>query len=121
MEHRGLKLSQVKRKMDNIDGKIVACYVYTECGFKNNQGGFASLNLRNKVVKQHEVDSDRCHVKILDKYLKLLSPDDGTNVFTINRSLAEVPSDSSMPWFTNIPIGKNTLGAMMKKMSEKAG
>jgi len=59
-EHRNLKLSQIKREMENVNGKIFAC-----CGSKNNQGEFASLNLRNKVVKQHEVDNEKCHVKIL--------------------------------------------------------
>jgi len=34
--------------------------------------------------------------------------------------LAGIPSDPSMPWFTNVPIGKNTLATMMK-MCEKAG
>ena len=58
--------------MDNVNGKVVACYVYTERGSKNNQGGFASLNQTNKVVRQYEVDKERCHVKILDRYLRVL-------------------------------------------------
>jgi len=49
--------------MENINSKMVACYVYTECRSKNNQN---SLNL---VVKQHEIDNERCRVKILDRYL----------------------------------------------------
>ena len=42
---------------------------YTEFGSKNNQGGLASLNLKNKVVQQYECDSEQCHVKIFDKNL----------------------------------------------------
>ena len=30
LEHRSLKLSQIKRQTDNVNGKVVACYVYTE-------------------------------------------------------------------------------------------
>ena len=50
----------------------------TQSVSKNNQGGFASLNLYNKVVHHHEVDSEKCHVKITAKvedifYLRPLS------------------------------------------------
>ena len=74
-EHRNLRVSQLSRKTNIIDGKEVSCYVYTEYGSKNNQGGLASLNQRNKTVKQYETDSKRCHVKILDKYLEVLHRD----------------------------------------------
>ena len=58
-----------------IDGKSVGSYVYCEFGSKNNQGGYTSLNLQNKIVRQHESTSPRCHVKILDKYLAVVPPD----------------------------------------------
>jgi len=121
VEHRGLKISQLQREVENINGKMVACYVYTECGSKNNQGGFASLEQTNKVVRQHEVEQERCHVKILDKYLQVLSPESKESDGFYFKALSEVPSDPSMPWFTNVPVGKNTLGAMMKKMCANAG
>jgi len=73
-EHRNLKLSQVKRQVTNVGGKMVNSYVYEEFGSKNNQGGFASFNQKNKVVTQHETPTMRCHVKILDKYFKVLPP-----------------------------------------------
>ena len=75
IEHHNLKFSQLQREIVMIDGKSVTSYVYSEFGSKNNQGGYASLNLQNKVVRQHERDSPRCHVKILDKYLAAIPPD----------------------------------------------
>ena len=121
LEHRSLKLSQIKRQMDNVNGKVVACYVYTERGSKNNEGGFASLNQTNKVVRQYEVDKERCHVKILDRYLRVLPHESNESDVFYLKPFAKVPSDPSMPWFTNVPVGKNTLGTMMKKMCQKAG
>ena len=75
LEHRNLKLSQVKKEVTTIDDKKVACYIYSECGSKNNQGGFASLNLKNKSVRQYQNDEDteRCHVRILDRYFEVNS------------------------------------------------
>ena len=70
-----MKLSQIKKETAVVDGKMVNSYVYQEFGSKNNQGGFSSLNLQNKVVKQHESSLIKCHVKILDKYLQVLPAD----------------------------------------------
>ena len=84
-EHRNLKLSQIKKEMTVVDGKMVNSYVYREFGSKNNQGGFSSLNLQNKVVKQHESSLMKCHVKILDKYLQVLPADASSkDVFYLN-------------------------------------
>ena len=83
-----------------IDGKSVGSYVYCEFGSKNKQGGYTSLNLQNKIVRQHESISPRCHVKIF--YLKL------SDVL-------------SSPWFTKSPIGKNRLSEMLKEMCREAG
>ena len=99
-EHRNLKLSQLRR---DVDDKEVSCYVYTEFGSKNNQGRFVSLNQKNKVVQQYESGSDRCHVKILDKYLEVLPGD-------------AIENDVLTPWFKSTPVGRNTLGLMIKRM-----
>ena len=58
-EQRGLKLSQIIKEVSYVDGKKVNCYVYREFGSKNRQGGFASLNMDNKVVRQHENTSGK--------------------------------------------------------------
>ena len=57
-----------------VDGKHIGSYSYTEFGSKNCQGGFGMLHMQNKVVQQYENESnlERCHVRILDKYLSLL-------------------------------------------------
>ena len=42
-EHRNLKLSQIKKKITIVDGKMVNSYVYQEFRSKKNQSGFSSL------------------------------------------------------------------------------
>ena len=86
-----------------------------------NQGGFASLNQKNKVVRQYESGSDRCHVKILDKYLEVLPGDAIENDVFYLQPLAEIPSDVLAPWFKTTPVGRNTLGSMIKRMCSDAG
>ena len=51
---KALKFSQLKKEHKNVDGMEQIWYVYSECGSKNFQGGFNSLNLDNKVVCQYE-------------------------------------------------------------------
>ncbi|XP_065882477.1 zinc finger MYM-type protein 2-like [Dysidea avara] len=121
VEHRNLQLSQVKREVAKVQGKAVACYVYSEFGSKNNQGGFTSLNQKNKTVRQYATDSERCHVKILDRYLKLLPPGAYDNDIFYLQPLSGIPGSSSAPWFKNVAVGRNTLGNMMKNMCNKAG
>ena len=94
-----MKLSQLRRETRVVDDKEMSCYVYIKFGSKNNQGGFASLDHKNKVVRQYESGSDWCHVKILDKYLEVL-PGDAIeyDVFYL-QPLAKIPSDMLAPWF----------------------
>ena len=120
-EHRNLKISQLRRETTIVDDKEISCYVYTEFGSKNNQGGFASLNRKNKVVRQYECDLERCHVKILDKYLQALPPEAIKNDIFYLQPLAQVPANPSAPWFKTTPVGKNTLGTMIKRMCSNAG
>ena len=70
-EQQNLKISQLCRQTCIVEGKSVGMYEYHEFGSKNLQGGFNSLNIENKVVRQFENTSEGvlCHVKILDKYL----------------------------------------------------
>ena len=76
-EQRNLKLSQVRRDTSIVDGKELSLYVCCEFGSKHRLGGVSSLNLQNKVVRQCEniTESGVCYVKILDKYLEVLSPE----------------------------------------------
>ena len=98
-----------------MDGKCIRCYSYREFGSKN-QGGIKSLNLQNKVVKQYEnvTNPQICHVKILDKYLDVLSAND---VFYLT-PLPKKPAEPGKPWYTNTPVGRNRLNSMMKMCKE---
>ena len=80
-----------------VDGKSVGSYVYCEYGSKNNQGGFASLSLQKKVVRQHESTSSRCHVRILDKYLALIPHDAKENDVFYLKPVSKLPADPSSP------------------------
>ena len=97
VEHRSLKMSQLRREITTVSGKEVAQYVYTEHGSKNNQGGFASLNLTNKTVCQHEIDSERCHVKLLDLYFEKPPCNAKEKDVFYLRALPGIPSDPSQP------------------------
>ena len=104
-EHRNLKLSQVKRETSIVDSKEIPCYIYSEFGSKNHQGGLASLNQSNKTVKQYAIDSERCHIKILDKYFKSLPSGAASNDVFYLQPLSDAPKNPSAPWFKNVPIG----------------
>ena len=123
-EQRNLRLSQWKRDTSLIDGIEVNSYVYQEFGSKNRQGGFGSLNLQNKIVRQYQSSSnpDRCHVGILDKYLQLIPPEakDEDNFY-----LTPLPKkpiiDQLKSWYTKTPICRNRLNSMLKEMCQEAG
>ena len=120
-EHHNLRISQFKRETTTVDSKEVDCHIYSEFGSKNNQGGFASLNQNNKTVRQCAIDSERCHVKILDKYFISLPPNTVENDTYYLQPFCDVPTKLSAPWFKSVPIGRNKLGKIMKSMCEKAG
>lgn len=65
-EHRGLRLSQLKR----CDNK----YVYYENTSKNRNGTFKQLRVKSKVVPLHPCPEagERCPVFILDRYISKL-------------------------------------------------
>ena len=120
-EHRNLKLSQVRKEVTIVHGKTVNSYVYEEFGSKNNQGGFTSLNLQNKVVKQHESSAIKCHIKILDKYFQVLPEDAKSKDVFYLKPLKNVPTVANAPWFSSVPIGRNKLNGLLKEMCAEAG
>lgn len=122
-EQRNLKISQLKRETIVVDGKEVHSYVYKEFGSKNRQGNFSSLNLQNKIVRQHQntTNPERCHVQILDKYLsKPPKEAQAKDVFYLT-PLLNKPKDPSKPWYSTTPVGRNRLNAMLKEMCQEAG
>lgn len=112
-EQRLLKISQLQRFTDPPR------YVYTESASKNRHGGLAQLHVKNKVVPVIAVPEAglRCHVRILDEYLRRLPEEamEKDNFYVQPRS---VSGDDSI-WFTANPIGKNTLAKIVKEMCEE--
>ena len=116
-EHRDLKLSMLKR-YTNPD-----CYQYIENASKNRQGGLAQLHLDHKCVPIYENQAvpERCHVRILDVYIKKLPPEAKARDIFYARPLPSTPTAPDKPWFAASPIGKNVLANMLKDMCTEAG
>lgn len=121
-EQRNLRLSQFLRETTVVDGKSHGCYIYKEFGSKNHQGGFNSLNVKNKVVKQYEntANPERCHVKLLDKYFEVLPREAKDNDAFYLTPLSKKPSDTLKPWYSKSPVGHNRLNTMLKEMCQEA-
>ena len=122
-EQRNLKISQLKREVIVVNGKRVHSYVYQEFGSKNRQGNFSSLNLQNKIVRQHQntTNPERCHVQILDKYLSKIPKEARAKDTFYLTPLLNKPKDPSKPWYTVTPVGRNRLNGMLKEMCQEAG
>jgi hypothetical protein len=91
-------------------------YEYIEFVSKNNQHRFRDIHLRNKCVKAYaNCGSEKCVVKILDFYKTKIPAD--TKAFYI-RPLQKVPADPNKSWFSNVPVGGNTLNTVMNEISE---
>ena len=114
-EHRDLKLSQLKRMDDH--------YMYYENVSKTCNGSFRKLHLKSKVVPVFAVPEagERCPVNILDNYISRLPQDAVSNDLFYARPLEKFSNEEKMPWFTAVPLGKNTLQNMVKKMCATAG
>ena len=120
VEQRNLKLSQFQREVKVVEGREVSCYIYTEFGSKNRQGGFNSLHLENKVVCQYQnlSGSGPCHVQILDAYFsKLPSRAKEKDIFYLTPNKLSAESKS---WYSLVPVGRNRLGSMLKDMCAEA-
>ena len=112
-EHRRLKLDQIKREETG--------YIYYKNGSKNRKGTFSDRSLSNKVVKSERVPEagERCHIALLDLYLSKL-PADAHRVDPFYfRPLQKLPTEG--PWYSAVPIGRNTLATMISDMCNKAG
>ena len=63
----------------------------------------------------------KCHVKILDKYLRVLPADARSKDVFYLKPLKHVPSEADAPWFSSVPIGRNKLNGLLKEMCAEAG
>ena len=94
-ERRNLKISQLKRQY-NPDH-----YVYYENVSKNNSGSFKKMRVKGKVVPVYACRDagSRCPIHILDAYLSKLPPKAYESDLFYLRPLAEIPTDTSKPWY----------------------
>ena len=113
------------RGMENLRNMKPGDFILHEEGEKE------FFTLRDMSTKNHQDDdrhsqggqmhsvagSSRCPVKNLKKYLEKLNPH---CEFMWQRPKSRPCSDANV-WFDNIPIGKNTLESMTKKICEDAG
>ena len=117
IEHRSLKLTQLKR-MSNPDRNV-----YYENVSKNRNGSFKKIHIKSKVVPVYACPEagERCLVYILDKYIsKLPSFAVDKDVFYV-RPLHKLPIDSSAPWYAATPVGRETLHKKFRLMCQQAG
>ena len=115
-EHRELGVSQLKRLHDPDR------YVYTERASKNRKGGMGQLRVEHKsvtIVANPSVGI-RCHVSLLDKYISKLPSEAIKKDYFYCRPLS-YHSDDDAPWYSAVPLGKNTLSVMVSKMCTEAG
>ncbi|XP_078525461.1 uncharacterized protein LOC144798453 isoform X3 [Lissotriton helveticus] len=85
------------------------------CFPKNNQGVPVELDRGPRMYELR--GNPKCPVLSFEKYVMKLHP--GHNAFWQRPKLA-TPSNSS-PWYSNTPVGKNTLGNYMKTLSQDYG
>ena len=116
MEHRSLKVSQLKRTT------IPDQYTYHENVSKTCNGSFKQLHVKSKVVPVFACPEagEKCPVHILDLYLSKL-PKEGTQDVFYLRPLEKIPLDPSLPWCASVPVGRDTLHKKMSTMCKQAG
>ncbi|XP_064384924.1 zinc finger MYM-type protein 2-like isoform X2 [Halichondria panicea] len=114
VEHRDLRLSQLRREKDG--------YTYTENSSKNRAGGIAQLKLDNKSVFIAEVPEagERCHCKLLDKYISKLPQEAIDADLFYLQPLRKVVTDSQK-WYSSVPVGKNMLYKMVNTICAQGG
>ena len=114
-EHRDLRLTQFTRERDH--------WKYVESGSKNFHGGVTDLRRENKVVHQYACNDlgKRCDVHILDLYMERLpkeAKDKDAFYFTPLKSFS---MDKGKPWFSAVPVGRNTLDCLVKDACKEVG
>ena len=105
MEHHTLKLSQLQRITDPER------YVYYENVSKHRNGFFKQIHLTKKVVPVYACleEGEKCPVFILDEYIGKYPPLAVSKYLFYVRPLQNIPSDPTAPWYSAVPVGRNTL------------
>ena len=119
-EHKSLKIGdQITVKFDEAMG--LKYLFYEENTSKCNQGGLASRGLPPKTGRAYEnvVNSDRCVVRIYEKYVSLRPshlPKCSTDLY-----LRPLTVPNGDVWFSCQPRGRHTLEKVVKKLCEAGG
>lgn len=115
-EHRDLKISQFIRLKDPDR------FVYHENTSKNKTGTYKHIHVKPKIVPIFAIPEagERCPINILDKYIEKLPKEAFLKDLFYLRPLASAPTNDTDPWYTCVPVGKNTLNNKIKLMCEKA-
>ena len=81
------------------------------------------LHISTKVVPVFACPQagERCTVYLLDLYLSKLPQEAFTQDVFYLRPLEKMPSDPNHPWYTNVPVGKNTLERKLAIICDRAG
>ena len=95
-EQHDLLVKQIVRIPDDYGNYSAEVYYeYTEYIYKNNLHRFTDSKAKNKVVRSYaRPGSDRCLVRLLDRYIRLLPP--GSDYFYM-RPCGSFPIDPSKP------------------------
>ena len=86
-------------------------------GSKNHQGGLHDSNDESDGKMFAAPNSLRCPVKTVQNYLNHLNPELGILFQRPREASSRFQAPKDQVWFCNSPIGKSTLGNMMKTMS----
>lgn len=125
-EHRRLKISQfsfINVPDPDCPGEMIRCVQYTEHGSKNRPGSSHQLNQDNKVVTQFAKPDmgDKCHVFLLELYVSKLPESALQRDIFYMKAKSCIPDSLGDPWYTDMPLGHNTLGKMLKEILKEGG
>ena len=116
-EHRQLRLDPPQITIH--EDCEIPYILYEEDVFKNHQGGLKNRKTKQKTVKHHanEENPARCFIRIFKLYLTKLNPNAPRSAFYFKP--LQKWSNTGV-WFTNKPLGHNTLENMMATICKKA-
>ena len=119
-EQHDLKVAQLTRvPLDRGVYSSDVFYEYTEYISKNNLHRFTESKRKNKVVRAYaKPDSDRCYVRLLDRYLPLLPPD---CEYLYMRPCLSFPKDPSQLAYCRQRVGVNVLKKFVDNITSAAG
>ena len=115
-EHRQLRSEPCQIEAIEVEGQR-SHLKYTEDISKNRPGGLKGRKLKPKVVSYYDnpENPERCFLRLFKLYQQLLPDDRPKNVFYFQ------PLIYTTTWFSNKPIGHNTLDQTVAQLCSAAG